>query len=431
MTAEDQVEQEAVPNENQEKSQQEEILEILRKHRQSLAPQTDSSSLLNHQFWDTQPVPKLSDSWSDVKSGPIDPPKKVEDIRKDPYPLPSAFEWVTCDLTDDAQLQEIYDLLNENYVEDGDALFRFDYSAEFLRWALTPPGYNPEWLIGVRATSSKKLVGFISGIPAEMSVHSDTMKMAEINFLCVHKKLRSKRLAPVLIKEVTRRVNLCDIWQAAYTAGVFIPRPVSTCRYYHRSLNPKKLVEIGFSRLAPRMTLARTIKLYKTLEEPKTKGFRAMKESDIDQVHRLMQTKLTGFKLHPNMTRDEIQHWMLPRSKVVYSYVVESDKGEITDVASFYSLPSSVLGNDKHKTLFAAYQFWTVANSVSLTELSQDVLCMAQQAGFDVFNALDLMDNRPIFDPLKFGIGDGLLQYYLYNWSCPVMKPEEVGLILL
>jgi hypothetical protein len=32
--------------------------------------------------------------------------------------------------------------------------------------------------------------------------------MVEINFLCVHKRLRSKRLAPVLIKEITRRVNL-------------------------------------------------------------------------------------------------------------------------------------------------------------------------------------------------------------------------------
>jgi hypothetical protein len=32
--------------------------------------------------------------------------------------------------------------------------------------------------------------------------------MVEINFLCVHKKLRDKRLAPLLIKEITRRVNL-------------------------------------------------------------------------------------------------------------------------------------------------------------------------------------------------------------------------------
>ena len=35
---------------------------------------------------------------------------------------------------------------------------------------------------------------------------------AEINFLCVHKTLRAKRLAPVLIKEVTRRVNRCNMW---------------------------------------------------------------------------------------------------------------------------------------------------------------------------------------------------------------------------
>lgn len=57
-----------------------------------------------------------------------------------------------------------------------------------------------------------------------------SFKAAEINFLCAHKKLRNKRLAPVLIKEVTRRVNLKGIWQAVYTAGVVIPTPISTCR---------------------------------------------------------------------------------------------------------------------------------------------------------------------------------------------------------
>lgn len=49
--------------------------------------------------------------------------------------------------------------------------------------------------------------------------------MTEINFLCVNKKLRSNRLAPVLIKEITRRVNRRDMWQAVYTAGVVIPTP--------------------------------------------------------------------------------------------------------------------------------------------------------------------------------------------------------------
>ena len=57
------------------------------------------------------------------------------------------------------------------------------------------------------------------------------MKLVEINFLCVHKKLRSKRLAPVLIREITRRVNCQGIFQAVYTAGVVLPKPVGTCRY--------------------------------------------------------------------------------------------------------------------------------------------------------------------------------------------------------
>ncbi len=48
------------------------------------------------------------------------------------------------------------------------------------------------------------------------------------------------------------------------------------------------------------------------------------------------------------------------------------------------------------------------------------------QMGFDVFNALDLMENKEFLEKLKFGIGDGNLQYYLYNWKCPTMTPERV-----
>jgi glycylpeptide N-tetradecanoyltransferase len=48
-----------------------------------------------------------------------------------------------------------------------------------------------------------------------MRVLDKTVKTVEINFLCVHKKLRSKRLAPVLIKEVTRRVNRSGVWQVS------------------------------------------------------------------------------------------------------------------------------------------------------------------------------------------------------------------------
>ena len=44
--------------------------------------------------------------------------------------------------------------------------------------------------------------------------------MVEVNFLCVHKKLRSKRLAPVLIREVTRRANQRGVFQVGCPLGV-------------------------------------------------------------------------------------------------------------------------------------------------------------------------------------------------------------------
>lgn len=53
------------------------------------------------------------------------------------------------------------------------------------------------------------------------------------------------------------------------------------------------------------------------------------------------------------------------------------------------------------------------------------------QKGFDVFNALDLMENKNFLEKLKFGIGDGNLQYYLYNWKCPSMGSEKVTFLFL
>ena len=162
-------------------------------------------------------------------------------------------------------------------------MFRFDYSPEFLQWALKPPGFNKDWHLGVRVTKSRKLVGFISAIPAHVKIYKtwghflnssltnnwfdcSPIKTVEINFLCVLKKLRQKRMTPVLIKEITRRVNLTGIFQAVYTAGVVIPKPLGTCRYWHRSLNPKKLIDVKFSHLGKNMTVQRTVKLYKLPE---------------------------------------------------------------------------------------------------------------------------------------------------------------------
>jgi glycylpeptide N-tetradecanoyltransferase len=182
-------------------------------------------------FWETQPVPQLGTVIPKGVNEPIEPDRKKEEIKPDPFSLPDGFKWEDIDLNNNDELMELYKLLNENYVEDDDNMFRFDYSPGFLKWALQPCGWLKQWHVGVRVIKNNKLVGFISAVPADVKVYEKHVKMVEINYLCVHKKLRAKRVAPVLIKEITRRVNLQGIFQAVYTAGVILPTPVSKCRF--------------------------------------------------------------------------------------------------------------------------------------------------------------------------------------------------------
>ncbi|OWK14952.1 hypothetical protein Celaphus_00001395, partial [Cervus elaphus hippelaphus] len=290
--------------------------------------------------------------------------------------------------------------------------------------ALRPPGWLPQWHCGVRVVSSRKLVGFISAIPANIHIYDAEKKMVEINFLCVHKKLRSKRVAPVLIREITRRVHLEGIFQAVYTAGVVLPKPVGTCRYWHRSLNPRKLIEVKFSHLSRNMTMQRTMKLYRL---PEATGLRPMEKKDIPVVHQLLSRYLKQFHLTPVMSQEEVEHWFYPQENIIDTFVVENANGEVTDFLSFYTLPSTIMNHPTHKSLKAAYSFYNVHTQTPLLDLMSDALVLAKMKGFDVFNALDLMENKTFLEKLKFGIGDGNLQYYLYNWKCPSMGAEKVS----
>lgn len=412
----------SVPMAVMEFIQQEKAESLLKREKQQ------ESQGAAHKFWDTQPVPRLDATVTET--GPLEK-KTIAEVRQEPYNMPAGFEWSVVDITDTKQEDEVYHLLNENYVEDDDNMFRFDYSRNFLKWALTPPGYSKEFHLGVRNQKTGKLFGFISGIPATIRAYEDSFRTVEINFLCVHKKLRHRRLAPVLIKEITRRVNLDDIWQAVYTAGVHLPKPVACCRYYHRSLNPKKLIEVGFSRLVPRMTMARTIKLYRVSDTPAHHNLREMTQNDVPSACALLQNYLSKFKLAVEIDEAEFAHWLLPRTGVVDSFVLTDGQGVVTDMCSFYHLPSTIIKHPKHGNLFAAYSFYNVATSMSLKDLMKDALVLARNRGMDVFNALNLMENEQFLADLMFGVGDGKLRYYLYNWQCPEMTPQQTGLVLL
>lgn len=74
-----------------------------------------------------------------------------------------------------------------------------------------------------------------------------------VDFLCVHRLLRTQNLAPLLIQEITRRsykqgINTA-VFTAAFTARAANPAipPILVTQYFHRLLNPLKLVQCKFA----------------------------------------------------------------------------------------------------------------------------------------------------------------------------------------
>lgn len=254
--------------------------------------------------------------------------------------------------------------------------------------------------------------------------------MVQVKFLCVHKKLRLKRMTPVLIRELTRRVNQQGIYQAVYTAGIVLPTPLSSCRYWNRPLNPRKLTEVSYPGLRQTMNLQRAVKLNRLPEVTKTPGLRPMTEEDVAGIHSLLQANMQKFHLSSILSLQEVKHWLMPRENVIDTYVVEGDDGTLTDVVSFYSISSRVLNHPVHTGLRAAHLLYVACTATDPADLMEDTLVLAKSKGFDIFSALDVMDNKSFLEKLKFSINDMSLHYYLYNWMCVNMSPDKVGFVL-
>jgi glycylpeptide N-tetradecanoyltransferase len=177
-----------------------------------------------HQFWNTQPTNCTV---------------KLEELGEHtPLPDPSNYFWGT------ANEDRLRNFFNQNYLVDDESYL--EYTVPTLRWALERDEWWNVALYARRKAPTPELVGFIAASPRGFHANGRDVDAVVINFLCVHRKYRDKRLAPLLIKEITRRAVLRGIEQAIYTAVAELPHPVCTAAYWHRPLDVPRLVDAGF-----------------------------------------------------------------------------------------------------------------------------------------------------------------------------------------
>lgn len=83
-------------------------------------------------------------------------------------------------------------------------------------------------------------------------------------------------------------------------------------RYWHRPLNPRKLVDVGFLPLWGTMTLEWTIELYCLPEENSLPGFRVLEDRDLPACRKLLSEYLEKqAKLYPIFSEEEFAHWLV------------------------------------------------------------------------------------------------------------------------
>jgi hypothetical protein len=117
---------------------------------ESNSKEFEKGTLKEYEFWKDQPVPQFSRSIVGVtsrtrdllvvadeittKNEPIQASIPVGQVQKEAYALNAVLEWCEVDIFNAGEMDELYTLLNQNYVEDAGCTFRFDYSREFLLW---------------------------------------------------------------------------------------------------------------------------------------------------------------------------------------------------------------------------------------------------------------------------------------------------------
>lgn len=275
-----------------------------------------------HRFWSNQPVSVPENAKNEVNE-PVTSNCDMSKISTKPINLPNGFEWTVLDILQPPILKEFCDFLKDNYIEDETCTFKLQYSEPILLWALTPPGYFPECIRCVRLENTGKIVATIAATPEQILIRGKKVDIVFVNFLCVEKSLRSKRLSPVLIKEITRLANLRGIFQALHTGAIVLPTSLCAATYYHRFLNPKKLVTSGFGRIPENIKASLYYKLHKTPSVSTVHGFRPMRPDDAVGVTRLFNTYQSKFKLSKVFTEEYARACLVPQAGVLYSYVVE------------------------------------------------------------------------------------------------------------
>lgn len=388
---------------------------VVKTYIDSLCPPKTLEEAEKHdfKFWNTQPVVKIGEKVTQLgEISEVD----VTTVRKTAVALPKNFNWV------DVEMQEVEGFLNKYCFEDIKSKVREQYSVDYLNWKLT----DPDLRFGVKVNNV--LVAFIGGSPRKLVIDKDTVDTVDVCLMCIHPKMRCKRMTTTLIKELTRRAQLKGYSQGYYNTARYLPTPFCTTKLYNRPINVSKLVDVGF--LKP-VGAVKYEDLERTFKVPKRTANRLVEldESRIDTAYELYNQYTSKYSVYQVLTKEEFVSRFINPAVSTYLVMSEEEKGKVIDMISYYKSTSTVINNDEVNKINTAYMYFYTSTEETAYRLVSDLIVLARDENIDVLYALDNLENNCILKELKFEGGLNIdIHHYLYNWRTVQYDPQFVAL---
>ena len=319
-------------------------------HPQLLSKEICFMSIPEMEKWEGLPF-----LWRGQDVGKIGPIESSTCVRHEPYPLPQGFEWSILTASDIDEIIELQEC-------EGEPTMTNPINSNFLKWVTSSPQYKKGCLLGIRLSSSKKLVCFIISAPINIRIGGKLLSMVEIKWISISEDFfeQLNQLYNALIKETMRLFSDEGIFQAMISFIPLIPKPIIPLDIYEWNEQSYPLP-------------------YKT---PKTFGLRRMKQSDIPKVLALINQYTSKFEIGQVFkSEEELAHWFLsPIQKNLVTYVVEeSDSGNITDMFSF-----AVIVSPKSNHISAMVSALMITKSPAEQLITDMLICAKQQSASGV-----------------------------------------------
>ena len=309
--------------------------------------------------------------------------------------LPEYFEFKTLGLK---HLNEIYQLINNHYVEDQNNIVKLTFGRDFLYWYFKyiPDGY----IIGL--LYHKILVGIVSAVFLDMIVYDNKIKVPYVNFLCIQKNLRRQNLAIYLIEELKSRMFQLKIPYALFWSNKNINKSFCLAKEFVIPINHEKLIAVEFLNENPQ---PRNI--------IKQNPLCLMSKNDVENVFPKLNKFLEKFLIKPFFTAESAQHFLIPKKNILYSFVKRDENNQVTDFVNIYK--NYVYCIKKNKIISTANLGFYFHETMQITELIELLIDKLSKHGIDQLVFKNYSDNA-LIDITKFSTYNDYY-YYFYNMA--------------